>query len=102
MAFIDSMTSVVRRVLGTTNEATIRRLWPLVKQVRALEPALQTEDEVQLRARSAKLSERVAKGEPLDAVLVEALALAREAADRLIGMCNALDPTRGFPVVSWG
>jgi preprotein translocase subunit SecA len=101
MALLDSMTVLVKRVLGTTNEAMIRRLWPLVEQVRQLEPALQAEDDAALRKRSATLRERVKNAASLDEVLVEALALAREVADRRLGMWNALDPKRGFPEDQW-
>ena len=56
----------------------------------------------ELRARSAKLRERVTAGESLDAVMLEAFALAREAADRRLGMWNALDKKLGFPDSNWG
>jgi preprotein translocase subunit SecA len=102
MPLIETVTSIARRVLGTTNEATIRRLWPLVEQARVLEPDLQKAEDADLRERSAKLKERVGKGASLDSVLVEAFALAREAADRRLGMWNAvLDPKKGFPEESW-
>jgi len=102
MPLIDSVTTAVRRMLGTTNEVTIRRLWPLVEQTRKLEAGLQTLDDVVLRTRSAELRKRVTGGATLDSVLPEALALAREAADRRLGMWNALDPARGFPDDAWG
>jgi preprotein translocase subunit SecA len=102
MPFIDTMTAVVKRVLGTSNEAMLRRLWPTVQQVGRIEGELQREDDTALRARSAKLKERVLAGATLDSVLVEAFALAREAADRRIGMWNALDPKKGFPEDAWG
>ena len=35
-------------------------------------------------------------------MLAEAFALAREAADRRLGMWNALDPKKGFPEEAWG
>ena len=103
MPVLDAITSVARRVLGTTNESMLRRIWPLVHQVRAKEAELQTLDDKVLRERSAALRERVQKkGESLESVLVEALALAREAADRRIGMWNAIDPSKGFPDEAWG
>ena len=102
MPVLETITSVARRVLGTTNEAMLRRIWPQVHKVRALEPEMQKLGDVELRARSKALRERVAGGAPLDSVLVEALALAREAADRRIGMWNAVDPSKGFPDEAWG
>ena len=102
MPILDTVTSVARLVLGTTNEAVLRRLWPLAHQVRGREAELLGLDDSVLRERSAALRARVAKGETLDDVLVEALALAREAADRRIGMWNAVDPSKGFPDEAWG
>jgi preprotein translocase subunit SecA len=102
MPILDSVTTMVKRVLGTSNEAVIRRLWPLVDQVRKLEGEMQASDDAALRQRGAKLRERVTTGASLDVVLVEALALAREVADRRLGMWNALDPKKGFPEDAWG
>jgi len=102
MPLIDTINNTVRRVLGTTNEAMIRRLWPQVLQVRALEKELQGLDDTVLRERSKALRERAIKEQSLDSVVNEALALAREAADRRLGMWNALDPKRGFPDDQWG
>ncbi len=101
MPLLDSLTSVVRRMLGTTNEAAIRRIWPQVVQARELEPTLAAEDDAVLRARTPKLRER-ARAEGLDAVIIEALAVAREVADRRLGMWKALDPANGFPQDGWG
>ncbi|MBA3685678.1 MAG: hypothetical protein H0W72_10635, partial [Planctomycetes bacterium] len=102
MALIDGLTNVVRSVLGTSNDAVLRRLWPNVHKVNRLEADLQAADDTVLRSRSAALRERVAKGATLEDILVEAFALAREAADRRIGMWNAIDPARGFPDDAWG
>jgi preprotein translocase subunit SecA len=102
MPVLETITSVAKRVLGTTNEAMLRRIEPLMHQVRAKEPEMQALDDSAMRQRSAALREKVAKGTPIDAVLVEALALAREAADRRIGMWNAIDPSKGFPDEAWG
>jgi preprotein translocase subunit SecA len=102
MPFIDTMTAVVKRVLGTNNETMLRRLMPTVALVGAFESELAQADDTALRARSAKLKERVLAGTSLDEVLPEAFALAREVADRRIGMWNALDVKRGFPEEAWG
>ena len=103
MAVLDRVVTTVRQLLGTTNEAAVRRLWPQVRQARALEAGLQALDDADLRKKFADLRVRVReRGETLEAVLVEALAITREAADRRIGMWNALDAKRGFPDAAWG
>ena len=55
MPIIDRVTDVVRHVLGTSNEAVLRRLWPTVRAVGKLEAEMQQADDSALRARSAKL-----------------------------------------------
>ena len=102
MPFLDTMTAVVKRVLGTSNDAMLRKLWPAVQLVTKLEHELQQLDDATLRERSAALRKRVIDGTSLDVVQVEALALAREAADRRIGMWNAIDPAKGFGDEHWG
>src|ERR1043165_8014477 len=102
MPFLDTMTAVVKRVLGTSNDAVLRRLWPTVQQITKLEHGLQQEDDTALRARSAALRKRVIDGASLAGGLMEALALAREAADRRIGMWNAIDPAKNFGDEHWG
>ena len=102
MPFLDTMTAVVKRVLGTSNDAMLRKLWPAVQLVTKLEHELQQLDDVTLRERSAALRKRVIDGTSLDTIQVEALALAREAADRRIGMWNAIDPAKGFGDEHWG
>ncbi len=103
MGFVDTVTVIAKRVLGTTNDAELRKIWPTVHKVRALEPELQRLDDRVLRERSTALRKRVREdGASLDIVLIEALALAREAADRRLGMWNALDERKGFPASAWG
>jgi len=107
MVMIERLTNVMRHVLGTSNDAVLKRLWPLVRQVTAKEASLQALDDAELRQRSLALREKVlTKRATPDGVLTEAFALAREAADRRIGMWNAIDPARGkheqFPVAAWG
>lgn len=103
MPVLDIVTSMMRRILGTTDDAFIRRMGPIVRQVTDRETEMQGLEDRALRERSAALRHRVTKeGASLDSVLVEALALARETADRRIGMWNAFDVTKGFPDEAWG
>ncbi|MDW8372037.1 MAG: preprotein translocase subunit SecA [Planctomycetota bacterium] len=103
MTFLDRVTLVARRLLGTTNEAALRRLWPIVQQVRARESEMRAADDKDLRQRSAALRERMRQGARIEEVQVEALALAREVADRQLGCWTAIrDPARGFPDSAWG
>jgi preprotein translocase subunit SecA len=55
-------------------------------RINELEPAMKSLSEAQLKAKGEEFRQRVADGEPLDDLLVEAYAVVREVAVRMIGM----------------
>lgn len=77
--------SVLTKVFGTKHERDIKKLQPLVDQVNSLEPSLKVLSDEQLRNKTDEFKERLAKGETLDDLLVEAYAVVREAAVRTLG-----------------
>ncbi len=74
------------KVLGTQNERELKRLQPLVGSINALETAIGSLSDEQLRAKTAEFKARVAEGETLDDLLVEAFAVVREAGRRVLNM----------------
>ncbi len=52
--------TVISKVFGTSNERAIKRLRPLVDQINALEPAVQTLSDEELRAKTAEFRQRIA------------------------------------------
>ncbi|MGE4218419.1 MAG: preprotein translocase subunit SecA, partial [Alphaproteobacteria bacterium] len=76
---------LLKRVFGTVNERTIRRLEGQVNRINALEPEIAALDDAALRAQTDRFRERLAAGETLDDLLVEAFATVREAAKRTLG-----------------
>ncbi|HET7696782.1 MAG TPA: preprotein translocase subunit SecA [Vicinamibacterales bacterium] len=74
------------KVFGTANERELKRLWPVVADINALEPSIQALTDEQLRARTAEFRQRVEKGETLDDLLREAFAVVREAGRRTLNM----------------
>jgi len=50
---------LLQRVIGTYNERTIKRLWPVVERINRLEPGLQTLSDSQLRAKTDELRKRL-------------------------------------------
>ncbi len=76
----------LKKIFGTQNERTLKRLWPTVRQVNALEPEIQKLSDEGLRAKTIEFRERLAQGVKLDDLLVEAFAVVREAARRTINM----------------
>jgi len=76
----------LEKIFGTQNSRTLKQLWPIVRQVSALEPAMEKLSDAELRAKTDEFRERFAKGATLDDLLVEAYAVVREAARRTIQM----------------
>ena len=76
--------AIARRLFGTANERFLKGLRKQVEAVNALEPELAALDDENLRARTAWLKDRLAAGESLDDLLVEAFATVREAAKRTL------------------
>ncbi len=77
--------AIARRLFGTSNERVVKGMQPLVSAINAVEPDLVKLSDDELRGRTAWLKERFAKGESLDALLIDAFATVREAAKRTLG-----------------
>ena len=76
---------VFRKLIGDPNARALQQLAPAVAAVNALEPEVAALGGAELRARTDRFRERLRDGEPLDGVLPEALAVAREAVRRHVG-----------------
>ena len=74
------------KLFGTRSEREVKKLDPQVEAVMALEEPYKKLTDQQLRAKTQEFKERYASGETLDALLPEAFAVCREAADRVLGM----------------
>jgi len=77
---------IARKVFGSRNERTLRRLRRRVAEINALEDRMRALDDEALRATTETLRARRAAGEDLDALLPEAFAAVREAARRRLGL----------------
>jgi preprotein translocase subunit SecA len=77
--------AVARKLFGTANERYIKSLQPLVQAINAREPEISKLSDDALRGQTDKLKARLAAGETLDDILVEAFATVREAAKRVLG-----------------
>jgi preprotein translocase subunit SecA len=89
----DSLTAISERVsdglirvFGNSNERAIRRLQPNVAAIGQLEPAMQALSNDQLAAKTSEFRARLANGESLDDLLVEAFAAVRESGRRYLKM----------------
>ena len=77
MGFFDKLFNNDKRILQDVEKA--------VRPVEALKDEMAALSDEQLRAKTAEFKERLANGETLDDIQVEAFAVAREAAGRVIG-----------------
>src|SRR5207248_233365 len=78
--------SVLTKVLGDPNAREVKRHLERVADINQLEPLLQQLADADLTAKTAEFRQRLEQGEAVDDLLVEAFAVAREAARRTIGL----------------
>src|SRR5437870_3075796 len=79
-------TNILTKIFGSRNERLLKQYGQVVREINALEPALSSLTDDELRAKTGMLRERVANGEELDSVLPEAFAVVREAGKRTLQM----------------
>ncbi len=77
--------ALARRIFGSANDRVVRGLAKPVARMNALEPDLVGLSDEQIRARTEWLRGRLAGGETLDDLLIDAFATVREAAKRTLG-----------------
>lgn len=78
--------AVLKKIFGSQNERNLKRIVPLVDEVNDFERAIGKLSDEQLRAKTGEFRQRLENGEPLDDLLPEAFAVAREASIRALGM----------------
>src|SRR4030095_10025948 len=100
---MNAVEKAITAVFGSANERLLKKLWPIVDQIRQFEPQIQALSDDELRNKTAELRERLAtrregweeldktarkqlEREALDEVLPEAFACVREASVRSTGM----------------
>ncbi len=72
------------KLLGVSNEAVIKKLEPVVKEINSLEPEFERLTDEQLRDKTTEFRARLQDGQELDDLLPEAFAAVREAAKRTL------------------
>ncbi len=77
---------VLRKIFGTENERILKRLQKYVDRINDLEPEIRRLSDEELRAKTDEFRARLKDGETLDDLLVEAFAVVREAARRVLNM----------------
>ena len=74
------------KVFGTHSERELKLIYPLVDKIEALRPEMMKLSDEELKGKTREFKQRLADGETLDDLLVEAFAAVREAARRVLGM----------------
>ena len=77
---------IFSKIMGTHSERELKRVYPIVDKIEAMGPAMEKLSDEELRAKTDEFKKRLAEGETLDDLLVEAYAVVREAATRVLGM----------------
>ncbi len=77
--------SLADKLFGTYSERQLKKLRPIADKIEALAEKYREMSDEALRAMTDRLKERLAGGETLDDILPDAFAVAREAADRVLG-----------------
>jgi len=78
--------AILTRIIGSKNERTLKKLWPVVAEINALEPRTQALSDAELRAKKDEFRERLTRGATLDDLLPEVFAVVREAGRRALRM----------------
>ncbi|MCO5112936.1 MAG: preprotein translocase subunit SecA [Bdellovibrionaceae bacterium] len=80
------MANLLAKIFGTSHDREMKRLQPFVQKINALEPQMEKLTDSELQNQTQIFKDRLAKGETLDDILIEAFATLREAAKRVLGM----------------
>jgi len=100
---MNAIEKALTKVFGSANERLLKKLWPVVARINALEPEISRLSDEQLRAKTEEFKARIAERlegveelspearkqmeqEALDEILPEAFACVREASKRSTGM----------------
>ncbi len=75
-----------KKIFGSRNDRLVKAMRKSVAQINALEPALQSLTDEQLKAKTDEFRQRLVQGEDLNALMPEAFAVVREAGQRVLGM----------------
>ncbi|GAA0498989.1 preprotein translocase subunit SecA [Salinibacillus aidingensis] len=80
------MRGLLKKVFGDGNTRQLKKLETTAEQIEALEPEIKKLSDDGLRKKTEEFKQRLEKGETLDDILVEAYAVVREGARRVLNM----------------
>ena len=74
------------KIFNRADKIEIQILEQIISEIDKIEPEIKALDDEQLKNKTKEFKERLANGETLDDILIEAFAVAREASYRVLGM----------------
>ena len=80
------ISSLLKKIFGTKNDREVKNLRKIVAKINDLEPEYGKLSDEELKNKTNIFKERLANGETLDDILVEAFATVREASKRVLGL----------------
>jgi preprotein translocase subunit SecA len=80
------MLSLIKKTFGDTNERRLKKYIALTQKINALEPGIQKLNDDELKEKTFFFKEQLSSGRTIDDIKVEAFAVVREAARRVLGM----------------
>ena len=80
------LSTLFKKFFGSRNERLVKQYSLVVRDINALEPAMQALTDEQLRGKTEEFKQRYQNGESLDKLLPEAFAVVREGGRRALGM----------------
>ncbi len=83
---LEVIMGLFEKVFGTHSEKELKKIYPIVDKIEALDESMQALSDEELKAKTEEFKKRLAEGETLDDILVEAYAVVREAAARVLNM----------------
>ena len=80
------MAGLMEKIFGSYSSRELKKITPLVNQIMSLDSQMQAFTDQELKDKTVEFKDRLAKGETLDDILVEAFAVVREVSHRVLGM----------------
>jgi preprotein translocase subunit SecA len=78
--------SLLTQIFGSRNQRLIKQYQKTVREINALEPAMEKLSDAELQAKTPEFKDRIAKGAKPDELMPEAFAVCREASRRVLKM----------------
>ena len=82
---IAMISRIIAKIVGSNNERQLKKMLPIIEQINAFEPSIQSLTDEQLAHKAVEFRSQLAAGKHLDTILPEAFAVVREASFRTLG-----------------